>query len=161
LEWKFTEDYTKDYDGKDKCKYIDKREKYDGRPYHEYHLLFADPNCPIQPICDFKDLYYDPFFQLMRQTLFGWKMVETNEMGCDEYIHLHIIPKENLKIREITSPNLKFKGSDMSAVWRKQLKEPSKYQVCSPEELLSPLKDNQEFKSFFDYLKIRYLEKYL
>jgi hypothetical protein len=157
IEWKFTEDYTKDYDGKDKCKFVEKDRN--GNPYHEYHLLFGDPNCPIQSIDNFKDLYYDPFFQLMRQTLLGWKMVEANLMGCDEYIHLHIIPRENLKIQEIISPNLKHKGSNMSDVWKKLLKDPFKYKILSPEELLSPLKSNQGTKDFFDYLKTRYLEK--
>jgi hypothetical protein len=153
IEWKFTEDYTKNYNGKNKCKYID--------GYHDYHLLFADPNCPIQPINNFKDLYYDPFYQLMRQTLFGWKMVEANEMGCDEYVHLHIIPKENLKIQEIISPGFKYNENNMSNVWKNLLKEPFKYKVLSPEELLSPLKNDQNTKDFFDFLKIRYLEKYI
>jgi hypothetical protein len=161
IEWKFTEDYTKNYDGKDKCKYVDEREKYNGRPYHEYHLLFADPNCPIHPIDNFKDLYYDPFFQLMRQTLFGWKMIEANEMGCDEYIHLHIIPKENLKIQKIISPNLKNKGKNMSDVWENLLKDSQKYKVFSPEDLLLPLRNNKNLKGFFDYLSLRYLERYI
>jgi hypothetical protein len=159
IEWKFTEDYTKGYDGKYKCKFVEK-DRY-GNPYHEYHLLFDDPNCPIRPIDDFKALYYEPFFQLMRQTLFGWKMIEANAMDCDEYIHLHIIPKGNLKIKEITSPNLKSEGKDMSDVWKNLLKEPFKYKALSPEELISPLKNNQEIKSFFDYLSLRYLEKYI
>jgi hypothetical protein len=153
IEWKFNEDYTKDYGRKDKCKYIE--------GYHNYHLLFDDPQCPIRKIDNFRDLYYDPFYQLMRQTLFGWKMVEANEMDCDEYIHLHIIPKGNRKIQEITSPDLKFKGSDMSTVWKNLLKEPFRYKVLSAEELLSPLKKDQNLKDFFDYLKTRYLEKYI
>jgi hypothetical protein len=156
IEWKFTEDYTKNYGSKDKCKFVEKDRN--GNPYHEYHLLFDDPSCPIQPIDDFKDLYYEPFFQLMRQTLLGWKMVEANVMDCDEYIHLHIIPNDNLKIQEIISPNLKDKGINMSDVWKKLLKKPLRYKLLSPEELLSPLKTNQETKDFFDYLKTRYLE---
>jgi hypothetical protein len=154
IEWKFTEDYTKNYGGK-KCKYIE--------GYHNdiYDLLLNKGNCPIYRIDNFKDLYYDPFYQLMRQTLWGWKMIETNELDCDEYVHLHIIPKENLKIQEITSPNLKSNGKNMSDVWKKLLKEPFRYHVLSPEELLFPLKNDQELKSFYDYLKIRYLEKYI
>jgi hypothetical protein len=40
----------------------------------------------------------------MRQTLWGWKAAK--EFGCDEYMNLHIIPKENLKFR-IINQNLK------------------------------------------------------
>jgi hypothetical protein len=159
IEWKFAEDYTKDYDGKDKCKFVEKDRN--GNPYHEYHLLFNDTSCPIIQTGNFKDLYYEPFFQLMRQTLLGWKMVEADVMGCDEYVHLHIIPKENSKMQEIISPNLKlkYKDSNMSDVWKKMLKEPLKYKVISPEELLYPLKGKQGTEFFFDYLKARYLEK--
>jgi hypothetical protein len=96
----------------------------------------------------------------MRQTLLAWKLVEKNEFECDEFIHLHIIPKENINIQEITSPNLKSNGRDMSDVWKSFLKEPFRYKVLSQEELLSPLKDEQNLKNFFDYLKTRYSEKY-
>jgi hypothetical protein len=163
IEWKFTEDYTKNYDGKDKCKYVDEREKYGGRPYHEYHLLFSDKNCPIQPIDNFKDLYYEPFYQLMRQTLWGWKMTDANEMGCNEYIHLHIFPKENKKFTEITSQNLKSKGEYMSDVWENLLKASfkKKYKALSPEELLFPLSNDKNLKNYFEYLKLRYLENYI
>jgi F0F1-type ATP synthase gamma subunit len=154
IEWKFTEDYTKNY-GEKKCKYIE--------GYHNdiYDLLLNKGNCPIHRIENFKDLYYNPFYQLMRQTLWGWKMIEANEFGCDEYVHLHIIPKENLKIQAITSPNLKSRGKNMSNVWESLLKEPSRYKLLTPEKLLYPLRSNQSLKDFFDYLSKRYLEKYI
>jgi hypothetical protein len=152
IEWKYTEDYTKKYDNKNKCKYI--------AGYHDYHLFLNDNKCPIRQVDSFTDLYFDPFYQLMRQTLWGWKMVEANECGCNEYIHLHIIPKENLKIQEIISPNLKNKGKNMSNAWKNLLKEPFTYKVFSPEELLLPLRNNSNTKAFFDYLEVRYLEKY-
>jgi hypothetical protein len=80
---------------------------------------------------------------------------------CDEYINLHIIPKGNKKIQEITSPNLKSVGKEMSIVWKKLLKEPFRYKLLSPEELLLPLYNNQDLKDFFEYLEERYLEKYI
>jgi hypothetical protein len=52
IEWKYTEDYTRNYDKKDKCKYIE--------GYHDYHLLFDEANCPIRKYDAFQDLYYDP-----------------------------------------------------------------------------------------------------
>jgi hypothetical protein len=151
IEWKFTEDYTKDYDGK----------KYKGKTSNrkEYDKLLMDRESPIIQIDNFDDLYYDPFYQLMRQTLLGWKAAK--DYYCDEYIHLHIIPDENLQIQEITSPNLISKGSNMSNVWENLLKEPFRYKMLSPEKLLSPLKDNQNLKGFFDYLMKRYLDKYM
>jgi hypothetical protein len=123
----------------------------------EYNELLNDKENPFVKIDNLDDLYYDPIYQLMRQTLWAWKIKKY--FDCDEYIHLHIIPKKNIKIQEITSPNLKSKGKNMSDVWKNLLKEPFRYKVLSPEELLSPLKDKQDFKVFFDYLKARYLEK--
>lgn len=146
VEWKFTESY----------------------PYgtiirtsnsKEYNKLLLEDENPITQISDFNDLYYDPFYQLMRQTLWGWKTI--NDYCCDEYIHLHIIPDENLEIQKITSPNLRSKGNTMSDVWKSFLKEPFKYKVISPDKLLSPLKKNHELKGFLGYLQARYMEKYI
>jgi len=155
LEWKFTEDYTKNYGDRN----IFKPKKTSNSK--SYDKLLGGRNSPIDTshLKFFEDLYYEPFYQLMRQTLLGWKMIETNELGCNEYVHLHIIPKENLKIQEITSSNLKLGNKNMSDVWKNLLKEPFKYKLLSPEELLLPLRNNQNFKDFFDYLNRRYLEK--
>jgi len=144
IEWKYTESYTPG-------------EIIITSNSKEYNELLKNDENPIIKIDNLDDLYYDPIYQLMRQTLWGWKIKK--EFNCDEYIHLHIIPKGNLKIQEITSPNLKSRGKNMSDVWKNLLKEPFRYRVFSPEELLSPLKDKQDIKIFFDYLETRYLEK--
>jgi hypothetical protein len=186
MEWKYTEDYK----NRDKCNYVyingKERNRLSGKKdgndcmyknkcnngiqckynatdkneYHIYHKYFYDDNCPIKKdvefLKNFINFYFDPFYQLMRQTLWGWKSAK--EFGCDEYIHLHIIPKENQKFRIIKS---EFKSGELPDVWKNLLKDPCRYKVRSPEELLSPLKDNQDLIRFFDYLKIRYLEKYV
>jgi len=70
IEWKYKEDYTENYDSKDKCKYVAKDD------YHNniYTPLLEHSDCPIN-INDFEKpylpLYYEPFYQLMRQTLLG------------------------------------------------------------------------------------------
>lgn len=146
IEWKYTESYPY---GK-----IIKTSNSS-----EYNKLLMNKESPIIQIDNIMDLYYDPFYQLMRQTLWGWKA--SKEYCCDEYIHLHIIPNGNLKIQEITSPNLRSKGNNMSDVWKKLLKEPCRYKVLSAEKLLSPLKDYQDdkdIKMFLNFLKIRYKE---
>jgi len=145
IEWKYTESYNF---GK----------KIITSNSNEYNKFLNNKESPINLMENLDDLYYDPIYQLMRQTLWAWQI--TKEFGCDEYLHLHIIPKDNLKIQEITSPNLKLKGSSMSDVWKKLLKEPCRYKTLSQEELLNPLKDIKELKLFFDYLKARYLENY-
>ncbi len=141
IEWKYTEAYRSDN------KYVPARAKI-------YDPLLADSDSPIQ-VKRFEDLYYEPFYQLMRQTLLGWKMVQNHEYGCDEYIHLHVIPKNNTDlINRVTSPGLI--GETMSNAWKCVLKEPNRYQVVSPDELLAPLGDFDETKTLYAYLNKRY-----
>ena len=91
----------------------------------------------------------------MRQTLLGWEMIKSGEYQCDEYLHLHVIPDENSELlNKVTSPNLP--GTTMSEAWKNVLKEPNRYVVVSPFDLLSPLDKSPDTKSFLTYLKTRY-----
>ena len=126
IEWKYTESY------RDECMYIEARSKI-------YDPFLLNVNCPIQ-VENLESLYYEPFYQLMRQTLLGWQMVINHEYDCDDYIHLHVIPNENLELIErITSPGLN--GSTMSNAWKKVLRNPEQYLTISPKDFLNPIKD--------------------
>jgi len=106
---------------------------------------------------DHSALYYEPFYQLMRQTLLGWKMVQNRECQCDELLHLHVIPSGNVELRDrVTSPGLRSKGSNMSEAWKSVLKEPNRYIVITPEDFLKPALDCEDTHSIVAYLKKRY-----
>ncbi len=91
----------------------------------------------------------------MRQTLLGWKMVENNEYSCNEFVHLHIIPKENKELLDrVTSP--KLKGNSMSDAWKNILKEKQKYLVISPNDFILPISSSQDTRSIVSYLQTRY-----
>lgn len=144
IEWKYTEEY------KEENKYIPER-------YNVYNKLLNENNCPIVTT-DFESLYYEPFYQLMRQTLLGWKMVQAGEYQCDEYIHLHIIPENNIELRDrVTSPRLN--GNNMSEAWKSVLKEPKRYIVISPEEFIKPVDNCSDTHSIITYLEKRYWNK--
>lgn len=114
IEWKYTEDY------REESKYIPER-------YNIYNNLLKEEQCPII-VDDFSSLYYEPFCQLMRQTLLGWKTVQHGEYRCDEWIHLHVIPEGNAELRErVTSPSLRSRGASMSEAWKSLLREPLRY----------------------------------
>ena len=81
IEWKYTEEYREE-------------NKYKPARYEIYAPLLEEPDSPIL-IKNFSSLYYEPFYQLMRQTLLGWEMVQNREYQCDEFIHLHVIPEGN------------------------------------------------------------------
>lgn len=141
IEWKYTEEY------REENKYIPER-------YNIYNKLLKDNNCPIVTN-DYESLYYEPFYQLMRQTLLGWKMVQAGEYQCDEYLHLHIIPEKNIELRDrVTSPGLN--GSNMSEAWKSVLREPERYIVISPEEFIKPASICPDTHSIITYLEKRY-----
>ena len=93
----------------------------------------------------------------MRQTLLGWKMVQNREYGCDEYIHVHVIPEGNKELREgVTSPGLA--GETMSEAWKNVLKEPGRYVVITPEDLVGAISVCEDTLSILGYLQDRYWE---
>jgi hypothetical protein len=134
IEWKYTES-CKDQE----CKFISKDD------YHKnYTDLLQAKDCPINSPENVMGLFFDPYYQLMRQTLLGWKMAELQEYGCDEYVHLHIIPHGNTELRNACRN------------WKTLLKEPQKYKIIAPDDLLKPLSNKQEAEKLLEYLKIRY-----
>jgi hypothetical protein len=100
-----------------------------------YRPLLEDPECPIK-VEDVEWLFYEPFYQLMRQTLLAWQMVKHGEFHADDWIHLHIIPEQNLALRGSRSATMLI-GESMAEKWRSVLKDPSRYRVVTPGDLVS------------------------
>jgi len=147
IEWKYTESYTPESKLKGES---------GQRRLEAYEFLLKNPDCPIIHK-NIKDLYYEPFYQLMRQTLLGWEMVKRKEYGAEDFIHLHIIPEENKELKEkITSPGLS--GADIEEAWKNTLRKPGKYVVLDPKEFLKPVFNSQDTKSITNYLEKRYWE---
>jgi hypothetical protein len=149
IEWKYTEEYM--------GKSSKAKEKGGETRIEAYKDLLQHKNCPIahKPT---EDLYFEPFYQLMRQTLLGWQMVENSEYGASDYIHLDIIPKENGELRNVvTSPGLT--GKTVHEAWLNVLKPDSrkKYKMVSNEDFLKPIFDSD----VIDVLETRALKKYL
>ncbi|MBA7508710.1 hypothetical protein ES705_00642 [subsurface metagenome] len=141
IEWKYTEYYHSEN------KYIPERAKV-------YDDLIKDSKSPFKKM-DVKAFYYEPFYQLMRQTLLAWKLIENRDHCCSDYYNVHVIPKENKKLlNNITSP--KLKGKDISEAWKNTLKNPDKYKPITPQELLSPFSEIVDSQSLLSYLEKRY-----
>ena len=93
IEWKYAETYPRE------DKYIPERARvYD-------HLIAAEDS-------QFKQIpqrafYYEPFYQLMRQTLLGWQISKHRDHGCTSYRHVHVVPKQNTEFHSnVISPLL-------------------------------------------------------
>jgi len=148
IEWKYTEYYTKS------C-------LADGKPgitrKARYNHLIADPDSPISCTVHLDNLYYDPFYQIMRQTLLAWQMIKNkrNELNADDWLHFDIIPENNLTLRyQVQAPDLLQSG--IEEAWKSQLKEPHKYNVITPQRLLKPLLFDPKYRSLMNYLNSRY-----
>ena len=145
IEWKYTESYTSEakWEGDSGQTRLD-----------AYDSLLNEADCPIK-VDDKRALFYEPFYQLMRQTLLGWQMVKRTEYGATDYVHLHVIPEKNSKLKEkVTSPGLK--GETMGQAWGMVLNDPSKYVSIDPERLMKPIVKAVDAQSICSYLSARY-----
>jgi hypothetical protein len=155
VEWKYTEEYK----GKpSKANGASGQVRLDA-----YEELLLDNNCPIEhkPV---EDLYFEPFYQLMRQTLLAWQMVERKEYEAVDYLHIDIIPKDNIELRNVvTSPGLT--GKTVYEAWLNALKPEArpKYKTLSNEDFMKPIFDSEkidiyETRTLKKYLNIRYFK---
>jgi len=98
--------------------------------------------------------YFEPFYQLMRQTLWAEQMIanrSTEIIKADDYIHLHIIPSENNDLLLKTYP---ASGQNMENTWRSCVRDQSKYRIITPANLLAPL--SNQYGPLIKYLDTRY-----
>lgn len=144
IEWKYTEMY-----GGDDL-YIDERAKV-------YDSLITHRDGPFASGIDQKAFYFEPFYQMMRQTLLGWLFEQHRELDCDACMNIHVIPRGNTELtRSITSPLLRDLGRDLHDVWTKVLKQPKKYLQVDPSSLLEGVKSIADTRSWLTYLQRRY-----
>lgn len=83
--------------------------------------------------------FYEPFYQLMRQTLWAEQMVKYRDeeiIKADDYINVHVIPTKNVKLRDKI---YKCSNMDLRSTWVQQLNDASKYILISPDKLFETL----------------------
>lgn len=143
IEWKYTEAYPVE------DKYIPERSRvYD-------HLITAEDS-PFETV-EPRVLYFEPFYQLMRQTLLGWQLAKYHDYDCTSYRHVHVVPDENTAFHlSVTAPSLRDKGKTVSEAWQSVLKRPDFYIGLSPAKLMRPVLGGRDAKSLTDYLQRRY-----
>jgi len=141
IEWKYVEAYGND----------DKSEGSQGATRRDrYHGLIA-----VSQFVNGNTLSYcwfEPFYQLMRQTLWAEQVLSHRVLGfeAEDYLHLHVIPDGNAELLDKVYP---CSGEGMKATWMNCLTNPDKYVVLSPEKLWSR---QDEGSDIYQYLKKRY-----
>ena len=152
IEWKYTEaddtdKSTERLDGKEKGQ--ERQRRYNG-------LIESSAQLKSLPSYQGSVYYQEPFYQLMRQTLWAEQMVAHKQMEsikADGYLHLNVIPYGN---RALLGKKYKVSDANMEATWKGMLEDSSKFRIISPEKLYKPIKYNPHFSSLVEYLKQRY-----
>lgn len=152
IEWKYTEFYPtfdKSKEGKMKSKGLERQRRY--------NQLIDDSTQLVSLVKYEESIYYqDPFYQLMRQTLWVEQVIKHSPTEClqaDDYWHIHVIPTGNDRL---LNHKYKVSGKGMEDTWRSMLKDQSKYSIVDPATLLAPLATMTDYHTLVEYLKARY-----
>ncbi len=160
IEWKYTEKYAVE----------NKAEGNSGkRRLDTYRDFIEDQDCPLDltafganPDQQMKALFYEPFYQLMREQLLAREMETDSNADAQIVSVLHICPKDNRAYREkVTSPILAamFPGKDVVAIWEKLVKTPIRFASTDPETLFQHFpadRFGRDMKSWAAYMAERY-----
>lgn len=161
IEWKYTEAYD---DSSENDKSLEdyewrKGEHEKGKERMRRYNGLITKSQQLKSLKNYESsvYYFEPFYQLMRQTLWAEQMIKnkaTERIKADHYLHMHVVPKNNVDLLQKT---YRFSNQNMEATWRSMINEQSKYIIIDPQELMSPIKS--KCPELYNYLKIRYYDK--
>jgi hypothetical protein len=151
IEWKYTE-------------------SYNGTPFQVapsgtdrrdiYRHVFDAEDCPLKKdlLPSYDSLFFEPFYQFMRQQFLAHKMEAAHELGAEVVSVLHIAPEHNKEFRRVTSPGLRFLDSSATGVWKKLVREPDRFTSVHTEQLFADVLNSPlpELKAWQDYVGQRY-----
>lgn len=151
IEWKYTESYSS----------VNLERAASGQSRVEiYQWLFNQPDCPLDKtrLPCFEALFYEPFYQFMRQQFLAHEMEKAYELGADIISLLHIAPAHNLDFKKITSPLLKTPGLSATDVWKNLVTLPHRFISVSTEMLFGKVDPDcfPELREWQAYIQARY-----
>lgn len=143
IEWKYTESYGRRSMAEGKS---------GARRQAIYRDFFEAADGPIDAskVPDYLDLFYEPFYQMMRQQLLAHEMEKHQELGADAVTVVHICPRRNTDFQRVTSPGLTALGSSVTAVWKSLLRKPERFLEVHTEELFGSF-DVSAFPELVDW----------
>lgn len=153
IEWKYVEQYK------------NAKSKWDGSSglirQKRYRSFFAKDNTPFT-FCNsgkkdsfFHQLFTEPYYQLMRQTLLGWHMVLDSERngGATSFEHVVVIPSCNSDMRQLCKP-LGSEKRILAENWNALIKKTVAF--VDPQQLFEPITQRGGRADWLDYLAQRY-----
>ncbi len=151
IEWKYTESY-----GGNSLRVSKHGTDRTGIYLH----LFESADCPLNKdrLPGFDSLFFEPFYQFMRQQFLAHEMEKVHELGADIVSLLHIAPSHNRDFRKVTSPELEKLGDTATGVWKKLVKPEGRFISISSEHLFGDLSSDElpEMKAWIEYIHARY-----
>lgn len=151
IEWKYTETYSSH-------SYLIADSGKDRREIYQH--LFDREDFPLNKtmLPEVSDLFFEPFYQFMRQQLLANEMEKAREMDADIVSVLHISPKANSGFKRITSMGLVGFGNSATEVWRNLLLKKDRFNSVSTETLFSPIlmTPSKPLELWARYIRSRY-----
>jgi hypothetical protein len=132
-----------------------------------YRHLYDREDCPLRKelLPSFDALFYEPFYQFMRQQFLAHEMEKAHELGADMVSVLHISPAKNLGFRKVTSPGLAHLGETATGVWSKiaggsghTLHGDERFRAVHTEDLFLGVTSEQfpDLAAWLEYIRTRY-----
>jgi hypothetical protein len=151
IEWKYTESYSGT--SLKKAKSGTYRTKI-------YAPLYERDDFPLNKalLPSFDDLFYEPFYQFMRQQLLAHEMERAKESGADIVSLLHIAPNHNKEFQRVTSLKLSSIGESVIDIWKKLQRPPHRFDSVSTEDLFSgfAIRKFPEMANWWEFINTRY-----
>ena len=155
IEWKYTEHYANLDKSNEDRHGEEKGSNGKGQERVRRYSALTDASLQLKSLDSYYgSIYYqEPFYQLMRQTLWAENVVKLKEekLKADNYMHIHVIPSAN---KDLLAKKYSVSGMGMEDTWRSMLSDQSKYIIIDPQELLEPIKD--KYPELVSYLRKRY-----
>jgi hypothetical protein len=162
IEWKYVEAYGNKrlFDEvtyrRDGSEAVNKKGLTKGKERQRRYFDLIEKSTQLKPVT--KTISnFEPFYQLMRQTLWAEQMIknaETETIKASDFIHAHVIPKENNELlnKEYDVSNKRMR---MEETWKECLTDQAKYKIIQPKDLLAGI-DKTKYADLIKYLQTRY-----
>lgn len=144
IEWKYVEKYSNE----------DKSQSKGGETRKKRYDDLIKNSKFIKSDIDENIYYTEPFYQLMRQTLWAEQMIkkenqQKEKIQASDFIHIHVIPNGNTSLLQ----KVYSKKGGLVETWQYYLTEPNKYVHIDPQNLLKGIVLPDKLK---EYLNNRY-----
>lgn len=140
IEWKYTETYLES-----------KNKAYNGNENKYFPLIENSIQLKTSDDLANSCYYYEPFYELMRQTLLTEQMVKSDL--ADNFLHILIVPSEN---KDLLEYNYLGSNEGLEEMWRNCLTDQTKFKIIDSKQILAAIKSMPSYTELAQYLVNRY-----